>query len=71
MLIINPSDAVFAVAEVLNEYSDPSSKYQLGVSPAISREAVLWSPQNLGKVLVFFISDTNNSPNPGVYSLLN
>lgn len=70
LLIINPLDAIYTVAEVMNEYNDPSNKYQIGGSPAVIRDGLFWSPQNLGKVMVFFMSDASNSPPPGVYSLL-
>ncbi|MDQ5951271.1 MAG: hypothetical protein QG639_548 [Patescibacteria group bacterium] len=70
MLIINPTDGLFAVAEVLDDYSSVTKKYQLGISPSLSREALVWSPQNLGRVLVFFIPESSKTPLPGVYSLI-
>lgn len=70
VVLINPFEALCVVAEVLDEYTDASHKYQCGISPAVARHGLIWSPQNLGKILVFFITDPGAAPNPGVYPLL-
>lgn len=61
MLVINPIDSIFMVAEVLDIFHDPSHQYQFGGSPALIREGNFWSPQNLGKSIVLFITDEKSS----------
>lgn len=69
VILINPSEALFAIVEVLDEYLPLSNKFQLGASPAVVRKGLFWSPQNLGKAMVFFLADSSSLPEPGVYSL--
>lgn len=70
VVLINPSEGLCAVAEIMDDYTDSSHKYQFGISPAVSREGLFWSPQNLGKSLIFFITDSQDAPQVGIYPLL-
>jgi hypothetical protein len=70
VVVINPSEALFAIAEIMNDYTDASHKYQLGASPAVIRDGLFWSPENAGSMMIFFIPESSNAPKPGVYSLL-
>jgi hypothetical protein len=69
MVVINPVEAIAVVAEVKDDFYDTSNKYQLGGSPAVIREGLFWSPANLGKSLVFFISDQSEAVACGKYTL--
>lgn len=69
ILLINPTEALYAVAHILDDYEDISHKYQLGGSPNLTREGLFWSPQNKGACMVFLINDSS-SPEPGIYDLL-
>ncbi len=56
MLVINPSDSILLLARVHNIYFHPNNKYQFGGSPRLIREGNFWSPQNMGKAIVFFVN---------------
>lgn len=69
MVIINPVEAIAVVAEVKDDFYDTANKYQFGGSPAVIREGQFWSPMNLGKSLLFFISDQSSTVACGKYTL--
>lgn len=69
MVIINPMEAIAVVVEVKDDFYDTSNKYQFGGSPAVIREGQFWSPMNLGKSLLFFISDQSETVACGKYTL--
>lgn len=65
MLVINPTDGIFMIAKVHDIFFEPSNKYQFGGSPQLIRAGKFWSPQNMGKVIVFFVTDENQAVKPG------
>ncbi|MEX0896144.1 MAG: hypothetical protein WDZ94_04400 [Patescibacteria group bacterium] len=70
ILIINARDQVAAVCTVVDTFIDSSGKYQYGTSPEVSRECLLWSLGNRGRIVAFFVNDRSNSIDPGIYSLV-
>lgn len=70
LLIINAIDQVAGVCSVVDTFIDTSGKYQYGTSPELSRDCKLWSLQNKGRMIVFFVNDRNDSITPGSYSLV-
>lgn len=62
MLVINPIERKAVVAKVTDIQFFPSHKYQFGGSPELIRAVRAWSPQSLGRVLLFYIPKNNTHP---------
>lgn len=70
MMVINPSEAIYCVAEIQDEYFDATNRYQFGGSPELIRRGLFWSPGNVGKALLFFVTDHSDSIKTGRYQVL-
>jgi len=66
MLVINPTNAIFVIATVNDLYYHPSNTFQFGGSPLLIRQGGFWSPQNLGRALVLFVTENKAELQPGV-----
>lgn len=69
VVLINPVDGVAVVAKIKDTFLDTTGKYHIGASPAVIREGMFWSPQNLGRCLLFFSTDQEKSIDCGSYYL--
>lgn len=71
MLIVNPFEGMAVVTAVATIGPAIPTRYQFGASPEAVIEGKLWSSQALGRVLVLFIDDPQNSVPLGPIKLLN
>lgn len=69
LLILNASELVAAVVSVADVIIDASKQYQCAASPELIRDAQLWSLENRGRVLCFFVTSTGDSIPTGMYPL--
>ena len=66
LLVLNPFEYHAVIARVSDTYQPLSPKYQFGGTPELIRDGRCWSPQALGRVLVFFITDDSELPAGGI-----
>lgn len=65
VLVLNPFEYRGVIAHVTDTYHSVSSKYQFGGTPELIRDGLCWSPQTLGRVLLFLLPDERNDLPPG------
>lgn len=61
VVVVNPHELEAVVCAVGDSFDFGYAKYQFGASPEVIMEGKCWSPKTLGKVLLFFVLDEDDS----------
>lgn len=69
VVLLNPFDQRAVVSCIGDVYFGGTLKYQLGGSPELIREGLIWSPTAQGKVCVLFIDDPDDQVPLGPLSM--
>jgi hypothetical protein len=69
MVVINPMEQKAVVAVIGDLGPAHWMQYQFGGSPAVIRDADIWSLKSKGKVFLLFVNDPSDAISPGPISL--
>ncbi|KUK79889.1 MAG: hypothetical protein XD95_0023 [Microgenomates bacterium 39_7] len=69
MIAVNPAEGVAVVGVVGDAGPAMWVKKQFGGSPEVIREAKIWSPQSRGRVILFFVDDSEDEVPLGIIDL--
>lgn len=69
VVLINPTEMIAVVARIADNYPVLTNKYQFGATPETIVAAKCWSQATAGKVLIFFVDDSEQEIPLGPVSL--